>query len=223
MYKNAIKDNEKTTGGTQEKCEGSLNESYRFKGNELESDEEEGFSAARPYEEFSQRQDFASLPLRMNYNGVSRASEQLSQSVASSSDSVDGYDSFENTNNKKKRKIPTSGNPGAHHNSLSASLTNDLANMGISNGGLAGSADGGDGAIGNYYGSGSSVLSTISGTGVSGAGRGRFGRTSRRDASGRSPLAISMNGSNAWQMGRLLGPRRDQTTPNGTTGSKGKG
>ncbi|GAD97666.1 hypothetical protein NFIA_078450 [Paecilomyces variotii No. 5] len=40
----------------------------------------------------------------------------------------DGYDAFENTNNKKKRKIPTSGNLGSHHSTLSA----DLANMGIS-------------------------------------------------------------------------------------------
>jgi hypothetical protein len=41
-------------------------------------------------------------------------------SVASS---ADGYDSFENTNNKKKRKIPNMGSNGSHHASLSADLT----------------------------------------------------------------------------------------------------
>lgn len=43
--------------------------------------------------------------------------------------SADGYDSFENTSNKKKRKIPlSSGGPSPHASSLSA----DLAHMGIS-------------------------------------------------------------------------------------------
>ncbi|KAL8974034.1 MAG: hypothetical protein Q9197_001730 [Variospora fuerteventurae] len=46
----------------------------------------------------------------------------LPMSAPSSQDSVDGYDSFENTNNKKKRKIPTSGSLGGHHTSLSAEM-----------------------------------------------------------------------------------------------------
>ena len=67
-----------------------------------------------------------------------------------------------------------------------------------------------------YYSPASSTTSTyISGTGISGAGRGRYGRSGRRDASGRSPLGISTNASNAWQLGRLGGSRRDYT-PTGT-------
>lgn len=111
----------------------------------------------------------------------------------SSASSVDGYESFENTNNKKKRKIPNMGSNGSHHASLSA----DLTGMGVAPVHEAGAMDDGDG-IARYYGSAPSTPqhATSSGTGISGAGRGRFGRS----GSGRSErrvLASSTNLANA--------------------------
>jgi hypothetical protein len=97
----------------------------------------------------------------------------------------DGYDAFENTNNKKKRKIPTSGSLSMHQASLSA----DLAQMGLGSS-KEGSHDDGSG-VGQYYGSGNAAVSA--GLGLQGAGR---GRNSRR-VSGRNPLGVSVNGSNA--------------------------
>lgn len=94
-----------------------------------------------------------------------------------SSSAPDGYEAFENTNNKKKRKIPTSGGLGLHQ----SSLTNDLASMGIS-----GTRDGASDDLG-YYGSPSP-----SGGAVQGLGRTRGSRKS----GGRNPLGVSVNGSN---------------------------
>ena len=95
----------------------------------------------------------------------------------------DGYEAFENTNNKKKRKIPTSGSISLHH-----SLTTDLAHMGIN-----GTKDGAHDELGAspYYGHGSAVPS--SGLGLQGAGRGRNGRK----PGARNPLGVSVNGANA--------------------------
>ena len=87
----------------------------------------------------------------------------------------DGYEAFENTNNKKKRKIPTSGSLSLHH----SSLTSDLAHLGIS----ANNDGAGDDA---------SAGSPTSGLGVQGAGRGHFARR----GGGRRPLGVSMNGPN---------------------------
>lgn len=128
----------------------------------------------------------------------------------STSSSADGYDSFENTNNKKKRKIPTSGNMGNHQSSLSA----DMANMGISSPRELNPASPDEfvGSVGQYYGSGNSATSIgASGNGLSGAGRGRYGRSTGRN--GRSPLGVSTNGSNAWMSGRGGAARRDWTPP----------
>ena len=138
----------------------------------------------------------------------------------STSSSADGYDSFENTNNKKKRKIPTSGNMGAHH----ASLSTDMANLGISSPHELNSIspDECTGGVGQYYGSGSSATSiAAAGNSMSGAGRGRYGRNTGRNVSGRSPLGVSTNASNAWMSGRSGAARRDWT-PNGTLGNKGE-
>ena len=87
----------------------------------------------------------------------------------------DGYEAFENTNNKKKRKIPTSGSLSLHH----SSLTSDLAHLGLG---------------GNHDGAGDEYSGQISpsGLGVQGAGRGHYARR----GSGRRPLGVSMNGSN---------------------------
>lgn len=102
-------------------------------------------------------------------------------SVASS---ADGYESFENTSNKKKRKIPlssalsmpTASLASVHQSQLSA----EMASMGIS-GQTDGAID--DGVNGGQiagqqqpYPSSAQPTTPNSGTGISGAGRGRYGR-----------------------------------------------
>ena len=132
-------------------------------------------------------------------------------------DMVDGYESFENTNNKKKRKIPTSGGLANHHSSLSA----EMAHMGISSSrDVFLSQTETDGGIGQYYGTGSSAVPAgVSGTGISGAGRGRYSRAAAKTASGRSPLGVSVNGTNALQAGRQLLQKRDYV-PTGKQGNR---
>ena len=83
----------------------------------------------------------------------------------------DGYEAFENTNNKKKRKIPTSGSLSLHR----GALANDMAHLGISNK---------DGSVDDP--------NNPSGLGVQSAGRGRYARKSNA----RHPLGTSVNGSN---------------------------
>ncbi|ORX95037.1 hypothetical protein BCR34DRAFT_203464 [Clohesyomyces aquaticus] len=112
---------------------------------------------------------------------------------ASTSSSADGYESFENTNNKKKRKIPNMGSSNTHHTNLSA----EMASMGIAAPHELSAPDDVDGA-GRYYSSAPSTPqhNTTPGTGISGAGRGRFGRS----VSGRSErrvLGTSNNLANA--------------------------
>ncbi|KAF1970950.1 hypothetical protein BU23DRAFT_197234 [Bimuria novae-zelandiae CBS 107.79] len=106
----------------------------------------------------------------------------------SASSSVDGYESFENTSNKKKRKIPNMGGASTHPTSLSA----DMASMGISHPDDVTGLDGRD-ASANYYASAPSTPQhNTAGTGISGAGRGRFGRTT----SGRPERRILVNSTN---------------------------
>ncbi|KAF2770680.1 hypothetical protein EJ03DRAFT_373541 [Teratosphaeria nubilosa] len=85
----------------------------------------------------------------------------------SAASSADGYESFENTSNKKKRKIPLSS-AGLGQSQLSA----EIASMAISPH---------DGAMDDPPGAGASLppqhfVPLASGTGISGAGRGRYGR-----------------------------------------------
>lgn len=195
---------------------GSLN-GYQFRGSEAESDDEDSVGVIRRLDDL-QRQAITSKSTREYTNGLNRSHDPPAQSTVSSNDSVDGYDSFENTNNKKKRKIPTSGSLGNHQSSLSA----EMANMGISpsqdNGGTLHTPDGG---VGQYYSTLNPATSpNTSGTGISGAGRGRYGRTGRRDASGRSPLGVSTNASNAWQQGRFGGSRRDYSHSGSVAGKR---
>ncbi|KAL4952239.1 hypothetical protein BDW69DRAFT_185601 [Aspergillus filifer] len=71
------------------------------------------------------------------------------QPVKSPSAGPDGYDAFENTNNKKKRKIPTPGHLGSHHSSLSP----EFATMGLANSGQQHSISPGDGGhVSTFYG-----------------------------------------------------------------------
>lgn len=99
--------------------------------------------------------------------------------------SADGYESFENTSNKKKRKIPLSGSSSVHQSTLSA----EMAGMGISN----------DNAPDDSH---SAAQHTVPGTGISGAGRGRYGRP--RDV--RRPLA-STNANSISGYGRRPSPK----------------
>ena len=197
-------------GHASDSVDEDQNESYQFKGNEAVSEDEPDGPVGRPYKDQHQRPP--SVGAANPRNGyivpkmdTSRYIKQpLTQSIASSGDSVDGYDSFENTNNKKKRKIPTNG---SHHSSLSA----EMASMGISSTRDIDVSQGDqDGGVGHYYGTGSSATPAKSGTGIAGAGRGRFARAGTRRRSARSPLGVSFNGPNC--------ARRDYTAAGGTTG-----
>lgn len=113
------------------------------------------------------------------------------QPPPSAASSADGYDSFENTNNKKKRKIPTAGEMNGVHG-LGDHGLNDAHSL---PGGLAVTPDrsgenGNSGSIA-YYGSGN-FMST--GQNVSGPGRGRYGRA----RSGRSPLQTLTDTGGNW-------------------------
>lgn len=119
---------------------------------------------------------------------ASRGSGKAPPKPASIASSADGYESFENTSNKKKRKIPLSGGSSVHQSSLSA----ELANMGISNHrGEDGQGQDHDG-VPVYH---RNTHSPVAGTGISGAGRGRYGRQSsrgeRRPLGGPSPAALN--------------------------------
>ncbi len=198
-------------------------DSYQFRGTENGSDDEDFVGMVRRYQELRQRPGSVNNISRNGYtlsksDAAKYIKPPIPQSTASSGDSVDGYDSFENTNNKKKRKIPTSGSLGSHQTSLSA----DMAQMGISSTRdidvVQSELDSG---VGQYYGTGNSAVPAVSsGTGISGAGRGRYGRAGTRYHSGRSPLGVSVNGSNTLQAGRSFHHRRD-FTPGSITGGKG--
>ncbi|KAK5719502.1 hypothetical protein LTR15_008026 [Elasticomyces elasticus] len=99
-------------------------------------------------------------------------------STASSSAGGDGYESFENTSNKKKRKIPLSGASSTLHQS---SLSAEMASMGIS-----GQTDGAADDVGAVQQQSASYTSpgvaVGAGTGISGAGRGRYGRSGNVNA-----------------------------------------
>ncbi|KAI4283943.1 MAG: hypothetical protein L6R38_001816 [Xanthoria sp. 2 TBL-2021] len=184
---------------------------YQFRGSDPDSDEDDANASTRRHQTEQNGPASQGIGKDDQRKGPIKYSKVLMpMSTTSSQDSVDGYDSFENTNNKKKRKIPTSGGLGGHHSSLST----EMAHMGISSTrDFDSSQPEMDGGIGHYYGTGSSAVpASSSGTGLSGAGRGRYGRTAPRIPSGRSPLGISTNGSNALQAGRQLLQKQDSTT-----------
>ena len=114
----------------------------------------------------------------------SHGSANLAPSAASS---VDGYDSIENTNNKKKRKIPSPGDHalnGGHTLAELSGLTISPAAPTVVSGSSPSAAQC------NSSGSG-----FMSGTqGISGPGRGRFGRS----RNGRSPLRALSDTSQNW-------------------------
>jgi len=111
----------------------------------------------------------------------------------STASSADGYESFENTNNKKKRKIPISGAPGSGMNSDGSTMAVAAQPLDVSisqeNGGL-------------YHGSSPGGYSGASGVGISGAGRGRNGKMNVRPMNERRPLVSSNNSANALPNGK---------------------
>lgn len=127
------------------------------------------------------------------------------QPPPSASSSADGYDSFENTNNKKKRKIPTAGEMNGAHGLGDHGLNDSHSHPG----GLAvtpeRSVENGISTSVPYYGSGSFVST---GQNVSGPGRGRFGRV----RNGRSPLQTLSDASGNWS-GRGAKPRSATWSP----------
>ncbi|CAK1364837.1 unnamed protein product [Cercospora beticola] len=109
----------------------------------------------------------------------------------STGSSGDGYESFENTSNKKKRKIPLSSASSMHQSQLSA----ELANMGISSSRVEADEEAVHATQQQHYDPHASP-SAGSGTGISGAGRGRYGR---QDGRNRRPLGSStMNTINGY-------------------------
>ncbi|TQB68471.1 hypothetical protein MPDQ_003388 [Monascus purpureus] len=128
----------------------------------------------------------------------------------------DGYDAFENTNNKKKRKIPTPANLSSHHSTLS----HDFANMGLSISKSTPPATASDGnTTGTYHGTGSPA--SPAGSGISGSGRGRLARNIARHLSGRSPLSVHTQ--NNLVNGRTTGCRDQLISPPESTGLESPG
>jgi hypothetical protein len=130
------------------------------------------------------------------------------QPSPSATSSADGYDLFENTNNKKKRKIPSAGD--AILNSTQA-LNNEMGSISISTGtGHSTSELHND----RTYSQSSTSSFIANNQGVSGSGRGRLGRS--RD--GRSPLRALSDGNSSW-IGRAPKPAQPQWAPGEQEGS----
>ncbi|KEY68728.1 hypothetical protein S7711_00600 [Stachybotrys chartarum IBT 7711] len=112
-----------------------------------------------------------------------------SEPPPSATSSVDGYDSFENTNNKKKRKVPTAGDSalgGAH--TLNSEMRALTMSSGTDSTLVEQNGDHAHSVPGNA-GNGPFMANT---TGISGPGRGRIGGS----RNGRSPLRALTDGSN---------------------------
>lgn len=162
----------------------------RKNGGEEDSDEDEAAYRSRIYSRHSA--DTTGRSYRYVQKMDSRKSGP--QRPASTTSSADGYDSFENTNNKKKRKIPTPGDMilnGVH-------LADDVTGIGIS----------GIDELIEEDGSSFGVYHNPSGVGISGPGRGRYGRI----RNGRSPLGTLSDSSN-WGNSRSIKQRPPQWSP----------
>lgn len=116
------------------------------------------------------------------------------QPPLSATSSVDGYDSFENTNNKKKRKIPSAGESSING---SHGLSSEINALGLSSTIVPTIEDSSHGIERIYHGSNSYQTPTSyapGNQGFSGPGRGRLGRS----RNGRSPLRALPDGNTSW-------------------------
>ncbi|KAJ5397550.1 hypothetical protein N7509_005663 [Penicillium cosmopolitanum] len=180
-----------------------------------ETDTHHGFETTAEFE--SGDEDGPRCISRFNVTGFEYTPQGYSgkDEVPKSSTGPDGYDAFENTNNKKKRKIPTPGNMGGHHSALSP----EFASMGLANSSPAPAAASDGMATSTYYGNGNPASPLASG--ISGSGRGRLGRSSTRSNSGRNPL--SANAQNAWMTPRTPSRRDGLMSSPGPSGDSDQG
>ncbi|KAI9045328.1 uncharacterized protein KD926_008754 [Aspergillus affinis] len=132
----------------------------------------------------------------------------------------DGYDAFENTNNKKKRKIPTPGSLGSSHHST---LSPEFSNMGLATSVQTPPPQMDGSHVSTFYGTGSpaSPVANAVANGNSGPGRGRLARPPR-NAPSRAPQAI-VHAQAGMNQSRVSG-RRDGLLPSsGPAGMLDKG
>ncbi|KAI6709886.1 hypothetical protein PZA11_005396 [Diplocarpon coronariae] len=156
----------------------------RRNGEQLESDEDEVEAAYRSRIYSRHSADNTGRSFRYVQKPYSKYPIPRPHPPASTSSSADGYDSFENTNNKKKRKIPTPGDSSSNGVHLSCDVIGNIAS------GPEDMVE--DIGVGPYPSSGG-------GQGISGPGRGRYGRI----RNGRSPLRTLSDASSNWGNGRL--------------------
>ncbi|CAG8977292.1 hypothetical protein HYALB_00012984 [Hymenoscyphus albidus] len=133
-------------------------------GDELDSDEDDAAYRSRIHSRHSE------TTAGRSYRYVQKPENKNPnpQAPASNASSADSYDSFENTNNKKKRKIPTPGDTALNGGHLSSDMT-----------GVGASDDIPEDPTWQSLGT-----VAVSSHGLSGPGRGRYGRI----RNGRSPL-----------------------------------
>ncbi|PBP21790.1 hypothetical protein BUE80_DR007157 [Diplocarpon rosae] len=165
----------------------------RRNGEQLDSDEDEAEAAYRTRIYSRHSADNTARSFRYVQKPDSKNSTPRPHPPASTASSADGYDSFENTNNKKKRKIPTPGDSslnGVHLSSDVVGIPSGPEDMGE------------DIAVASYSSSGG-------GQGISGPGRGRYGRV----RNGRSPLRTLSDASSNWCNGRSSKQKQPQWPP----------
>jgi hypothetical protein len=165
---------------------------------------------------YQARRNLVSRPLHDSASHTARTPQRSNQSTRhshpqpppSTASSADGYDSFENTNNKKKRKIPTAGEAslnGAH-------VLSDAGILGMPSppgtGDEASDVPGGSSTP--YY---QMTGNMASAQGISGPGRGRYGRV----RTGRSPLRALPDPNFGWT-GRNAKLRPSSQQPPSPTG-----
>lgn len=167
---------------------------------DLESeDEDEKASLAQRY---SWPGRMMRLPRQQLEHGVNRNRVPLPNSSTSS---ADGYESFENSNNKKKRKIPVSG-------IMSSGGMDSIDSVAGSH-----SIDDGHGNLEQYYASSAVGGSSPHGAGMAGASRGRYARGTIRIPNERRPLTTSVNASNAYANSVNSKARREWIQTGGLT------
>ena len=183
---------------------GSLTAGHAING--LEQDSDDDLSADR-----SARGRTPSIPVGLAQSQVdgtgsprvTNGDRSQRLSAAPSIESVDGYDSFENTNNKKKRKIPT-GSFQAQH-----SLSSSMAQMNISSPRYPDGALPLENTFNQKLGAGMPSQANM-GMGRGGGNKSALKWQTTRNAGGRSPLGVSINGSNAMQTARSTVSRHDE-------------